>query len=28
LILESVTCAVGPVYGEPLLVASGHVTKC
>ena len=28
LILEPVTCAVGPVYGEPLLVASGHVTKC
>ena len=28
LILEPVTCAVGPVYGKPLLVASAHVTKC
>src|SRR6266496_4435648 len=28
LILEPVTCAVGPVYGEPFLVTSAHITKC
>jgi len=28
LILQPMTGTVGPVYGEPLLVASAHVTKC